>query len=497
MAMGERILAELEPVRRRQLGLEVLRFAAMGLLAGSLVGIGLGVLRWQGPGVDRATTWAALAVVLAGPVLGAVIGLARGRSARSAAAAVDAHYDLKDRAVSAVEFVGRTQSTPVHALQLADAEQHLRSLDPRRVVPFRIPTAMPLAAAASILAVGLLIWPRPAVVQAKSPEPLENVLAAAEEAEDSLEDLAEAAKKENDPKLKELVQKLTDAIEQMKQPGVDVKEALAKLSEMQAAIAAQQAQFNVGLVDTQMQALGEALASTQSLDGAGQSLQLGKYDRAAEQLEQADPKFDRKEVKNLKEKLGKAAKQMEEAGLADLSSATTELAASLEDEGSAQGALKKLGNLARAQGRRKRISDLLTMQNRNLGECKSNCQKNGGAKVRVKSKSTSPKSTWGRSISGNVDGDKTKLDSARKREQVQGQMGEGDAETETTHMPEGRQTAARNYREQYQKYRRLTEAALNSEPIPLGHRQTIRKYFELIRPQGDEAEKADPNAAKN
>jgi tetratricopeptide (TPR) repeat protein len=494
--MGERILTKLEPVRRRQLGLEVLRFAAMGLLAGSLVGIGLGVLRWQGSGTDRATIWAALAIVLAGPVLGALAGLARGRSSRAAAAAVDAHYDLKDRAVSAVEFVGRAQASPVLELQLADAEQHLQDLDPRRVVPFRLPRAMPIAAAAAILALGLLLWPRPPVVQAKSPEPLENVLAAAEEAEESLADLEEAAKKENDPKLKELVQKLTEAIEQMKQPGVDAKEALAKLSEMQAAIAAQQAEFNVGLVDTQMQALGEALASTQSLDGAGQSLQLGKYDRAAEQLEQADPKFDRKEVKNLKEKLGKAAKQMEEAGLADLSSATTELAEALEDEGAAQSALKKLSNLARSQGRRKRIGDLLTMQNRNLSECKSNCQKSGGAKIRKLSKSTSPKSSWGRSISGNVDGDKTKLDSARKREQVQGQMGEGDAETETTHMPEGRQTAARTYREQYQKYRRMTEAALNSEPIPLGHRQTIRKYFELIRPQGDEAEKATPESGK-
>ena len=30
------------------------------------------------------------------------------------------------------------------------------------------------------------------------------------------------------------------------------------------------------------------------------------------------------------------------------------------------------------------------------------------------------------------------------------------------------------------------ERALDSEPIPLGHRQTIRRYFELIRPQNDE-----------
>jgi hypothetical protein len=492
--MGDRILERLEPVRRRQLTLEVLRYAAIGLLASSLLGMTLGVLRWQGWGLGSTLVWAAV-IVLAGPALGAFAGLVRGRPARAAAAAVDDHYQLKDRAVSAVSFMERGLATPVHALQLADAEEHLASLDPRRVAPFRIPAVMPMALGALVVALGLLFWPRAGVVQARTPEPLENVLNTAEEAEASLEELDEAAKRENDPKLKELVQTLASAIEQMKQPGVDVKEALAKLSEMQAAIAAHQSQFNVGLVDTQMQALGEALASTQSLDGAGQSLQLGKYDRAADQLEAADPKFDRKELKTLKDKLGRAAKQIDEAGLADLSTATTELAESLEDAGGAHSALKKLSNLARAQGRRKRITDLLTLQTNNLSECKGKC--NGGAKIRLKKKSTTPSSSWGRGISGNTEGDRTKLDSARKREQVQGQMGEGDSETETTHMPEGRQTAARSYREQYQKYKRMTEAALNSEPIPLGHRQTIRRYFELIRPQEAEAEKAaEPDRGK-
>jgi tetratricopeptide (TPR) repeat protein len=487
--MNERILSRLEPVRRRQLGREVLRFAAAGLLAGSMVAIGLGVLRWQDPGSARGTLWAALAFVLAGPALGAFAAVARGRSARSAAAAVDAHYDLKDRAVSAVAFLGRGKTTPIHELQVADADQHIRGLDPQRVVPFRVPTLLPFGAAAAILAMGLLLRPRPVAVQAKPAEPLEPVVSAAQQAEESLEDLEEAANKYNDPKLKELVQKLTNAVEQMKQPGVDVKEALAKLSEMQAAIAAQQATFNVGMVDTQMQALGEALASTEALDGAGQSLQVGKYDKAADQLEQADPRFDRKEVKNLKEKLAKAAKQMEEAGLADLSTATKELAEALESDGSSSSALKKLSNLARAQGRRKRINDLLTLSTNNLSECKSNCS--GGLKIRKKSKKDTPSSGWGRAISGNTEGQRTSLDSERKRDQVKGQMGEGDSETETTHMPEGRQLAARKYSEQYQKYRRMSEAALNSEPIPLGHRQTIRRYFELIRPQGDEAEKAD------
>jgi hypothetical protein len=495
--MSERILEKLEPVRRRQQGLEVMRCTAAGLLASSLVGVGLGLLRWQGAGVMGAARWWlwAAAIAVAGPALGAIVGLARGRSARHAAAAVDRQYGLKDRALSAVDFIRRGQSTSMHTLQVADAEQHLAGLDPRQVAPFKLPAVLPYAVAAMALALVLLLWPRAGVVQAEPAATLEAVLAAAEDAEDSLEELSDAAKKDNDVKLKELVQKLSETIQDMKLPGVDTKEALAKLSEMQAAITAQQAQFNVGLVDAQMQSLGEAMASTQALEGAGQALQQGKYDKAAEQLEKAEPKFDRKETKTLKEKLAQAAKSMEDGGLTELSTATTELAASLDDEATAQGACKKLGNLARSQGRRKRISDLLTLATLNLGECKGNCDKNGGAKLRLRKKSDKPTSNWGLSISGNTDGEKTKLDAARKREQIEGQMGEGDSETETTHMPEGRQTAARTYREQYQKYRRMTEAALNSEPIPLGHRQTIRRYFELIRPQGDEAEKADGNAA--
>jgi hypothetical protein len=494
--MSERILEKLEPVRRRQQGLEVIRSTAAGLLASSLVGVALGLLRWQGAGVTGAGRWWlwAAAIAVAGPALGAIVGLARGRSALLAAAAVDRQYGLKDRALSAVDFIRRGKSTSLHTLQVADALEHLAGLDPRQVAPFRMPAVLPYAVAAMALAFVLLLWPRAGVVQAEPAAPLEAVLAAAEDAEDGLEELNEAAKKNDDIKLKELVQKLSETIQEMKLPGVDTKEALAKLSEMQAAITAQQAQFNVGLVDAQMQSLGEAMASTQALEGAGQALQQGKYDKAAEQLEKAEPKFDRKETKTLKEKLAQAAKAMEDGGLTELSTATTELAASLDDEGTAQGACKKLGNLARSQGRRKRISDLLTLATVNLGECKGNCDKNGGAKIRLRKKSDTPKSTWGLAISGNTDGEKTKLDAARKREQIQGQMGEGDAEIETTHMPEGRQTAARTYREQYQKYRRMTEAALNSEPIPLGHRQTIRRYFELIRPQNDEAEKADATA---
>jgi len=485
----------LDPVRRRQRTVLVVRWSVLGLLAGWIMSLVAGIWRWQNS--SEASLLGALAFLAAGPLAGAAIGAFKWRGWASAAAAVDSHYHLKDRALTAIDLVHRSNQTPVHELQLADAEEHLEQLDPRKVAPIRLPTSFPLAIGTAAIALVVLFWPRPAAVQANPTEPIEAVVAAAEDARSGLEDLAELTKKQDNKELRELVQKLTQKIDEMKQPGVDVKEALAKLSEMQASIATQQALYNVGMVDAQMTSLGEAMASTQSLESAGQSLQQQKYDKAADALEQAEAKFERKEAKNLREKLKKAALAQGEAGLGELSETTAEMADSLDDGEAFRDSARKLAKLARAQGRRKQINDLLSLLNNNLCECKGNCQKNGGAKILARKKSTRPTSNWGRGVSGNVDGDKTKLDSERKRDQLQGQADEGPSEVETTHSPEGRQLASRSYRENYAKYRRKTEAALNSEPIPLGHRETIRRYFELIRPQGDEVEKSavKPQAA--
>ncbi len=485
--MHDRIFGLLDPVRRRQRLLLVVRWAASGLLAGSLMSMLLGLWQWWSS--SAISLFWPVAALAGGPLLGATIGAFRWRGWGSTAAVVDARYALKDRTLTAIDLVRRSAPSAVHELQLADAEEHLAVLDPRKVAPFRLSARFPLAAGTAIVALLILFWPRPTRIEAGPPEPLEEVVAAAGDARASLEELAEEAKKPESRELHSLVQKLVEKIEEMKQPGVDVKEALAKLSEMQASIAAQQAMYNVGMVDAQMNALGEAMASTQALESAGQALQQQKFEKAADALEQADPKFDRKEAKNLKEKLKKAALAQGDAGLGELSETTAEMADSLENAAAFQDSARKLGKLARSHGRRKQISDLLTLATGNLSECKSNCQKNGGAKVRLRAKSTRPSSTWGRGISGNVDGEKTKLGSEHKRDQVQGQADEGPSEVETTRSPEGRQLASRSYQETYARYRRKTEAALNSEPIPLGHRQTIRRYFELIRPQNDEVDK--------
>jgi hypothetical protein len=171
------------------------------------------------------------------------------------------------------------------------------------VAPFRFPRVLPYAIGALFLALGLLAWPlTPRPVHAGPTPPLPTIVDEADLINEDLEQLDDLARKERSKELEALVGQLRRKVEEMKQPGVDVREALAKISEMQAAIAAQQAQYNVGLVDAQLSAVGEAMTPAPSLEAAGKALIEAKFDKAAEKLEAMEaPDVDRKEAKAVHE----------------------------------------------------------------------------------------------------------------------------------------------------------------------------------------------------
>ena len=110
----------------------------------------------------------------------------------------------------------------------------------------------------------------------------------AKETLDRQKALDELVKQEKDEKLDALMKEMKLKIAEMMEAGVDQKEELAKLSEMQAAIAAQQAQMNVGLVDGQLASLGEALSAADATAAAGQALQDAKFEQAAKELEKLE-----------------------------------------------------------------------------------------------------------------------------------------------------------------------------------------------------------------
>jgi hypothetical protein len=522
--MEHQVYSSLAPVRTRQRWQFAVRIAIYGLLCSAAAGIGLGLWRVMfGPSVSLPTT---VGVLLAGPLLGAAIGLACRRSWQSAAAAVDMHYRLKDRALTALEFLKNPQDSEFHRLQVVDAAEHLCRVDAAQVVPLRMPRVFPYALASLALAVVLGVWPHQFQLEAGVPEPIPGILAVADGIDEDLDELEQAAEEQQNEELKALVEELRAEVEAMREADVDVREALAKISEMQAAIAAQQAQYNEAVVDAQLQALGAAMMAADGLKGAGRELQEGQFDKAAQELENLElVPLERREAKAVADRMKKVARSMNEAGLGQLSESVSDAADGIEsgNSGKAGQGARRLAQAVRSHNTRRKINDLLSSQLTKLSEskalcqacqagacskCGGNCQggqcqgegegnKNSLAEGMKPERSTSPKNTFGKTTSGNVFGDQTSLASTRNMQEITGQQGDGPSDIETTNSPEGREEAQRQYREVYQKYQKLSEAVLDSEPIPLGQRQTIRRYFELIRPQEADGQLAPDDDAAN
>jgi hypothetical protein len=504
--MRQAIYGALKPVRTRQQVLFAVRCAAVGLGVAAAAGIVLGAARlafgFDLPGAAR------VALLAAGPVLGLLYGILRSRAWHEAGAAVDGHYGLKDRAVTALAFAEQPAPTELQSLQMADAVVHLHRVEPGAVVPLRAPRSLAFILTAAAAAIVVLAWPlaRPQAEAGPAPVP-DYILATAAEQKEKLaaleRKLAETTQDFDDDKsdeekkgLKELLDKLARKVEELTEPGTDEKEALAKLSEMQAAMQALANQLNVAALEGQLSSLGTALAASTAFEGAGKAMQEGKLEKAAKELEKIDEvKLTPKEAKALEEKLKQLAKQMADAGQGSLSDAVSELADGLHGgKGRVGKSTRSLARKLNSAVKRRRINDLLRAELDELQGSKCNC--NGGARVRVTKKSDSPSGSWGRGIAGNIEGDRTKLNSRRELQQITGEPGgEGDSDVETTATPEARQQAAREYKEKYLKFKKESEAVLESEPIPLGHRQMVKKYFELIRPSSGDTT-TDKDAAR-
>jgi len=477
--MRNTIALRLMPVRLRRRLVRASRGAVWGAAIGAMAALLL-----HGMGLD-----AGLIMLVSSPLIGALAGAMRSESWSRAAAAVDAHYALKDRVLTALAFSQLTDTTPLHELAIADALEHLDNIDAKRVTPLRLPRQWWSAAALFALAWLVVLWPaRVDQVQANMPAPpIPGVVAEAERLEEDFAQLETLARSMDDTPMVELAKQLQDAAERMKQPDVDLKDALATLSQMQAMLMQQQAAFNLEAVDAQLGELGEALTLDDATAEAGRALKRGDYDSAAESLEGMAKLATSDQAAAA---LSDLANAMRTRGSQQLGDEAARMAEAME-QSDKEGFCKSCAGLAaevRRHGQRRALAAWMRQQTARLSECKSACaacNSNGGS---VSARSDNPSRNWGRGSSGNPQGDATQLDAARRREQITGQLGDGPMETETIHSPETRQIAGRDYREAYSEYRKLSEAVLESEAIPLGHRQTIRRYFEAIRPADEDAD---------
>lgn len=488
--MLQQLQAILRPVRFRQRCDRGLRWGAWGVTAGAAIGSLALIARWVG--VPLSVTHA-LSALLLGGAGAAVAGLLWPTSWRASARLVDAAYQLKDRTLTALDFASRGDADPLRELQLRDALSHIEAIDPKQAAPLRAPRMAPAAGAATLVMLTLLLvaFP-PTLTQANLPTgPLEIVTDQALLLEETLlEELNELVEETEDPELEALAEEMKEAVNALKEPDVDQHDALAQLSEMQAALTAARANLQTQQVDAELQKLAEALQDADATQAASQALAAAEYDKAATELEKIDAStMSRKQRDAVAANLAKLSKNLGEGRKGQLSESIQEMVDGLESNKSSQckSGFCKAAGVCRKQSVRKKIAECLACQLNRLAECKGCCQgqcNKPGSKV---AKSDSPSKNAGRGASGQPTGeDKTNLDSRRREEDLTGIAGEGPSERETTSTADARQDAARTYQERYTEYRKQMEEVLDSEPLPLGHRETVRKYFESIRPNGEE-----------
>lgn len=481
----------IQAVRTRQQRQWIWCCISWGLILGGAIACSIGLARLLMQGAFD-WTWV-MSPLAVGVMLGLLYALFTWRSEKQAAIAIDQTCQLKDRAQTALQFMRSDKSDSLRRLQVEDAERHVSAIVPEQVAPITSPRLWSLAIGLTIVAFVLAIvsGPQP-ILQAKEQANLV-VETQAGRIEHELEELKQLQEQQVNPELEELVKELQALVEQMKQPGTDPKEALAKISEMEASLQQMQQQLDDPQSASELSQVGEALSLSEAMAVAGAALSKGELEKAAEQLEKLDmPELDRQTEKAITEKLD----QVNQGNQDGAPKSKSQEAASQISQGLSQGnrgkfqdGMKSLAGEARKQGQKKKLSDLLKKQCQCLSECKSECEsecrnqaegnKKGGTKA-------------GTAASGNQPGDKTAKLKTNPEMNIKGQeSSSGDSEIETLSGDEQQQEALRNYREQASEYEALSESVLESESIPLGHRQTIRKYFQLIRPSNDEVDQVN------
>ena len=441
--------------------------------------------------VDAHWSWA-LGLVGAGAVGGLLWGANRGASSLSAARLIDDHYELKDRSITTLDFASQTDDA-AKRLQIEEAAQRIEQAQVTAADCVPMETwNQPLRWSAGLSAVvALLLWIGGGTNNEVEAKP---VLALSSQQsielrETMLPELEEALKEVEDPEIEKLLEELREKVEEMESEIVEENDLMATLSEMEQALADAREAMQLEWTDATMKALAAAIKPSDELKNAAASMESENYEKASEQLEAVDPKkMGDKQRRAVADNLKKMLAKLDPGQNGELSETISQLAEGLESKNTSQckKCLGKLAGQCKKQGQCKKIGQCMSCQLNRLAQCKGQCR--GQCNSNIAKKSNSPSTKAGKAASGQPLGSEaTKINSSRNEEQLTGVQGEGPSETEILQAPEGEQEAARKFAGKYDEFKRQAEAVLNSEPLPMGHRETVRTYFEAIRPNGEEA----------
>lgn len=508
------IRQQLAPVRLRLRLQAAVRSLGVGAFVGGILGLLLSLARtWQNVQIGLE---AGLLVFVTSMLAGGLIGLLQRRSWDEAASCVDQHYRLQDQVVSALQFADQPQPSAFHQLQLADTNQRLQQLQPAAVIPLAPPPRWPWTLVVLLIAGRLLITPLTGNERLAEPLPDQAQRSAAvQEITTEIDRLEQLAHESAAQDLQELVSELKQKLQRLEQSETTQHESLKTVSEMQQQLKSLGAELNVAAMDAELQKIAEALASATPFKPAADALQQQNLQDAAKQLEQVSAddlspeNLDQTQIEPTTDKLAQAAQAAREQGMQDLSDTLEKLAEAMKtgDSQQAQQQSQQLAETVKRHSVNRELSKILDKSSQQMAQSKQRLsvqsQSEGEGEMsgtgqnltKGKSQKTSTSSSQkaGAKSAGNIDGQKTRLESQRQMARLSGQLGEdGDSEVEITTSPEAQQTAQRQAQQTFAEYQKMSETVLETESIPLGHRQTIRRYFERIRPSVGEPSQVAP-----
>ena len=477
--MDRRFRLPINAVRSRQRVQRTLNYAAWGLLVAALV-------------------------VLLSPLLAAtifcvsvIVGFVRSYSFSSAARLIDRHYLLKDRILTAIALLRRTHRTPMEQLQIDDTAEHITTIKPRTVLPLRLPKMFWIA-----IGVFALNFIGTTIIHNLSHLPPGGVEAAvqtvlSEENETLLEELV--AKTEElaqihtgEPSLKELLKQF-EVLAHRFESAMDKRETLMTLSEMGEVFQSALDSLKLETMNELLQELAKTLELAEQTMPISSALERGDFKQAAMELKKLDAEalesLSQPERDAMAEQMQAIADNAEEQNQKPLQEAAQKMSDALKEGDSELGksAADALASEVEKHAVRTEIGKDLANQQMALAEMKaeSGMAMDGGKGTE---KSETDSETWGSGAAGNPNaGQETQLGGERQQEMLTGMMGEeGKTQKETIDSQEMTEVnSLRQYREQHQQYQKLSEAVLDTEPIPLGQRRIIRHYFESIRPSAE------------
>lgn len=439
--------------------------------------------------------------------IGLVLGLLEPLGKKDAARRIDSHYGLKDRIMTSLHLITSNGSgnSPIEHLQLSDAAAHIDQVDPKAVVPFRLPKDSLKATITLGFAIFCcVLLPFSSLHGAAQEEiPHETVLAIIGDLKENLAKPLEEMIRENpdDVPLKELNEKVHEMMQKLEKSESDPRESLATLTQMEKSIKETIEEFQLEAVDASLRDLAKALENSEATSPAAKAISEGNLEKGADELEKID--FEKMGIRDrniVSGELQKASSAMERRKQEQLAKLTQKLAEEIK-QGNCEGCKNtacQFAGMCRKQCMRKGVCNQLDCQLAKLGLCKSQC---AGACASCPNKgqcggSESGSGAEGESGSGEGDskpgteiagdprtGQGTDLDGSRDRKNITGMLGSGDSEFETERTTEAaNETGTREYKEAYRKFEHQIESLLNSEPVPMEQRQVIRKYFESIHP---------------